>query len=162
MKESRVKRASDPLRPRIMRRFSQGKRRRVERGTYGPGIQPRKWISPGRRRCRSERKATPGAVGLSFIFRNLRLSILDTTNTLSPAAHFPQSFTNERDCGGKTVGDVFDQEVVSETCKLKCMTIQQITAITCTGLETNRKTRNCVRRSKTVSRFPMLRCRPLF
>jgi hypothetical protein len=30
-------------------------------GTCGPGIQPRKYISPGRRRCKEKRKAASGA-----------------------------------------------------------------------------------------------------
>ena len=33
----------------------------VDRGTCGPGIQPRKKLTPGRRRCRRKRKAPPGA-----------------------------------------------------------------------------------------------------
>src|SRR6267143_3852605 len=44
-----------------MRSCSQGRRRSVDRGTCGPGIQPRKTITPGRRRCRRKRKATSGA-----------------------------------------------------------------------------------------------------
>src|ERR1700739_4840363 len=32
-----------------------------DRGTCGPGIQPRKKIPPGRRRCRRKRKAPSGA-----------------------------------------------------------------------------------------------------
>ncbi len=41
-----------------MRSCSQGRRRR---GTCGPGIQPRKILPPGRRRCRRKRKAPSGA-----------------------------------------------------------------------------------------------------
>jgi len=52
---------SDPHRPRVMRSCSRGRRRSVDRGTCGPGIQPRKTITPGRRRCRRKRKATSGA-----------------------------------------------------------------------------------------------------
>src|SRR6266478_2723048 len=52
---------SDPHRPRVMRSCSQGQRRSVDRGTCGPGIQPRKKLTPGRRRCRRKRKATSGA-----------------------------------------------------------------------------------------------------
>src|SRR5580704_14979122 len=48
-------------RPRVMRSCSQGQRRSVDRGTCGPGIQPRKKLTPGRRRCRRKRKATSGA-----------------------------------------------------------------------------------------------------
>src|SRR6267378_5071015 len=44
-----------------MRSCSQGRRRSVDRGTCGPGIQPRKNLPPGRRRCRSMRKAPSGA-----------------------------------------------------------------------------------------------------
>src|SRR5437868_7585400 len=44
-----------------MRSFLQGKRRSVDRGTCGPGIQPRKKIAPGRRRCKEKRKAPSGA-----------------------------------------------------------------------------------------------------
>src|SRR5580704_5510091 len=44
-----------------MRSCSQEQRRSVDRGTCGPGIQPRKRITPGRRRCRRKRKAPPGA-----------------------------------------------------------------------------------------------------
>src|SRR5229473_6184300 len=43
-----------------MRSRSQGRRRSVDRGTCGPGIQPRKNISPGRRRCKEKRKAPSG------------------------------------------------------------------------------------------------------
>src|SRR5467141_4269679 len=52
---------SDPHRPRVMRSRSQGRRRSVDRGTCGPGIQPRKRFTPGRRRCRRKRKAPSGA-----------------------------------------------------------------------------------------------------
>src|SRR6266436_947848 len=52
---------SDPHRPRVMRSCSQGQRRSVDRGTCGPGIQPRKSLPPGRRRCRRKRKAPSGA-----------------------------------------------------------------------------------------------------
>src|SRR3989475_4643668 len=44
-----------------MRSRSQGRRRSVDRGTCGPGIQPRKNLTPGRRRCRRKRKAPSGA-----------------------------------------------------------------------------------------------------
>src|SRR5712692_5232820 len=44
-----------------MRSGLQGPRRSVDRGTCGPGIEPRKNIPPGRRRCRRKRKAAPGA-----------------------------------------------------------------------------------------------------
>src|SRR5437870_6435762 len=52
---------SDPHRPRVMRSCSQGQRRSVDRGTCGPGIQPRKFLSPGRRRCKEKRKAPSDA-----------------------------------------------------------------------------------------------------
>src|SRR5258708_33976264 len=52
---------SDPHRPRVMRSCSQGQRRSVDRGTCGPGIQPRKKLPPGRRRCKEKRKAPSGA-----------------------------------------------------------------------------------------------------
>src|ERR1700756_2519127 len=52
---------SDPHRPRVMRSCSQEQRRSVDRGTCGPGIQPRKRITPGCRRCRRKRKAPSGA-----------------------------------------------------------------------------------------------------
>src|ERR1700694_2123802 len=44
-----------------MRSCPRGRRRSVDRGTCGPGIQPRKTITPGRRRCRRKRKAPSGA-----------------------------------------------------------------------------------------------------
>src|SRR6267143_526320 len=44
-----------------MRSRSQERRRSVDRGTCGPGIQPRKKLTPGRRRCRRKRKAPSGA-----------------------------------------------------------------------------------------------------
>src|SRR5437764_13120216 len=44
-----------------MRSCSQGQRRSVDRGTCGPGIQPRKKLTPGRRRCKEKRKAPSGA-----------------------------------------------------------------------------------------------------
>src|SRR6267143_260457 len=44
-----------------MRSCLQEQRRSVDRGTCGPGIQPRKTIAPGRRRCKEKRKATSGA-----------------------------------------------------------------------------------------------------
>src|SRR5208283_4631325 len=44
-----------------MRSRSRGRRRSVDRGTCGPGIQPRKQITPGRRRCRRKREAPSGA-----------------------------------------------------------------------------------------------------
>ena len=52
---------SDPHRPRVMRSRSQERRRSVDRGTCGPGIQPRKTTTPGRRRCKEKRKAPSGA-----------------------------------------------------------------------------------------------------
>src|SRR5438445_2584197 len=52
---------SDPHRPRVVRSCSQGQRRSVDRGTCGPGIQPRKKLPPGRRRCKEKRKAPSGA-----------------------------------------------------------------------------------------------------
>src|SRR5258708_39527786 len=51
---------SDPHRPRVMRSCLQRQRRSVDRGTCGPGIQPRKTITPGRRRCKEKRKAPSG------------------------------------------------------------------------------------------------------
>src|SRR6266446_3104063 len=44
-----------------MRSRSQGRRRSVDRGTCGPGMQPRKKLTPGRRRCKEKRKAPSGA-----------------------------------------------------------------------------------------------------
>src|ERR1700722_10324842 len=44
-----------------MRSRSQGRRRSVDRGTCGPGIEPRKKLTPGRRRCKEKRKAPFGA-----------------------------------------------------------------------------------------------------
>src|SRR6059036_1790364 len=44
-----------------MRSRLQGRRRSVDRGTCGPGIEPRKTFPPGRRRCRRKRKAPSGA-----------------------------------------------------------------------------------------------------
>src|SRR5439155_18514340 len=44
-----------------MRSCPRGRRRSVDRGTCGPGIQPRKNLPPGRRRCRRKRKAPTGA-----------------------------------------------------------------------------------------------------
>src|SRR5437867_6182626 len=44
-----------------MRSHSRGWRRSVDRGTCGPGIQPRKYFPPGRRRCKEKRKAPSGA-----------------------------------------------------------------------------------------------------
>src|SRR6266705_1252922 len=52
---------SDPYRPRVMRSRSQGRRRSVDRGTCGPGIEPRKILPPGCRRCRRKRKAASDA-----------------------------------------------------------------------------------------------------
>src|SRR6266851_7866191 len=52
---------SDPHRPRVKRSCLQRQRRSVDRGTCGPGIQPRKKLPPGRRRCRRKRKAPSGA-----------------------------------------------------------------------------------------------------
>src|SRR6266699_860728 len=43
-----------------MRSHSQWWRRRVDRGTCGPGIQPRKKLPPRRRRCKEKRKAPSG------------------------------------------------------------------------------------------------------
>src|SRR5439155_23842219 len=44
-----------------MRSRSRGRRRSVDKGVCGPGIQPRKKLTPGRRRCRRKRKAPAGA-----------------------------------------------------------------------------------------------------
>src|SRR5258708_12066295 len=44
-----------------MRSLLQGRRRSVDRGTCGPGIQPRKNLTPGCRRCKEKRKAPSGA-----------------------------------------------------------------------------------------------------
>src|ERR1700730_8284859 len=44
-----------------MRSRLQGRRRSVDRGTYGPGIQPRKSEPPGCRRYKEKRKAASGA-----------------------------------------------------------------------------------------------------
>src|SRR6266478_3903194 len=44
-----------------MRSRPRGRRRSVDKGMCGPGIQPRKKITPGRRRCRRKRKAPSGA-----------------------------------------------------------------------------------------------------
>src|SRR6202047_532642 len=44
-----------------MRSRSRGRRRSVDKGTCGPGIQPRKTFTPGRRRCKEMRKAPSGA-----------------------------------------------------------------------------------------------------
>src|ERR1700752_267360 len=44
-----------------MRSRPRGRRRSVDRGTYGPGIQPRKELTPGCRRCKEKRKAPPEA-----------------------------------------------------------------------------------------------------
>jgi hypothetical protein len=44
-----------------MRSCLQGQRRSVDRGTCGPGIQPRKNLAPGCRRCKEKRKAPLGA-----------------------------------------------------------------------------------------------------
>ena len=44
-----------------MRSRPRGRRRSVDRGTCGPGIQPRKTLPPGCRRCKEKRKAPPGA-----------------------------------------------------------------------------------------------------
>src|SRR5260370_749887 len=54
-------RISDPHRPRVMRSCSQEQRRSVDRGTCGPGIEPRKTLPSGRRRCRRKRKAPSSA-----------------------------------------------------------------------------------------------------
>src|SRR5882724_669692 len=43
-----------------MRSHWQGWRRSVDRGTCGPGIEPRKKLPPGRRRCKEKRKAPSG------------------------------------------------------------------------------------------------------
>src|SRR3984893_1331640 len=43
-----------------MRSRSRGRRRSVDRGTCGPGIEPRKKLTPGRRRCGRKRKAPLG------------------------------------------------------------------------------------------------------
>src|SRR6266542_6360541 len=52
---------SDPYRPRVMRSRPRGWRRSVDRGKYGPGIQPRKKLTPGCRPCKEKRKAPPEA-----------------------------------------------------------------------------------------------------
>src|ERR1700751_4108322 len=52
---------NDPHRPRVMRSRPRGWRRSVDKGTCGPGIQPRKKLSPGCRRCKEKRKAPPEA-----------------------------------------------------------------------------------------------------
>src|SRR5438876_11227457 len=44
-----------------MRSYLRGWRRSVDRGTCGPGIQPRKNLPPGCRRCKEKRKAPLGA-----------------------------------------------------------------------------------------------------
>src|SRR6266851_3460019 len=44
-----------------MRLRPRGRRRSVDRGACGPGIQPRKNLTPGCRRCKEKRKAPPGA-----------------------------------------------------------------------------------------------------
>jgi hypothetical protein len=44
-----------------MRRRSRGRGRSVDKGTCGPGIQPRKKLTPVRRRCRRKREAPSGA-----------------------------------------------------------------------------------------------------
>src|SRR6266446_1341026 len=44
-----------------MRSCLQRRRRSVDRGTCGPGIQTRNRFTPGRRRCRRKRKAPSGA-----------------------------------------------------------------------------------------------------
>src|SRR6266851_8990156 len=44
-----------------MRSCSQWQRRSVDRGTCGPGIQPRKKLTPGCRRCKEKRKAPSSA-----------------------------------------------------------------------------------------------------
>src|SRR6266403_1620201 len=44
-----------------MRSRPRGRRRSVDKGTCGPGIQPRKNIPPGRRRRKEMRKAPSGA-----------------------------------------------------------------------------------------------------
>jgi hypothetical protein len=44
-----------------MRSRAQARRRSVDRGMYRLGIQPRKNLTPGCRRCRRKRKATSGA-----------------------------------------------------------------------------------------------------
>src|SRR3984893_15886467 len=43
-----------------MRSHSRGRRRSVDKGMCGPGIQPRKKLTSGRRRCRRKRKAPSG------------------------------------------------------------------------------------------------------
>jgi RNA-directed DNA polymerase len=42
-----------------MRSCAQEQRRSVDRGTCGPGIQPRKFLPPGRRRCKEKRRQRP-------------------------------------------------------------------------------------------------------
>src|SRR6266478_4571610 len=44
-----------------MRSRPRGWRRSVDRGKYGPGIQPRKKLTPGCRRCKEKRMAPPEA-----------------------------------------------------------------------------------------------------
>src|SRR5882762_8104137 len=44
-----------------MRSRSRGRRRSVDKGMCGPGIQPRKRLTPGRRRRKEMRKAPSGA-----------------------------------------------------------------------------------------------------
>src|SRR6266567_4223276 len=44
-----------------MRSRPRGRRRSIDRGKYGPGIQPRKELTPGCRRCKEKRKAPPEA-----------------------------------------------------------------------------------------------------
>src|SRR6266404_2313377 len=44
-----------------MRSRSRGRRRSVDKGACGPGIQPRKNLTPGRRRRKEMRKAPSGA-----------------------------------------------------------------------------------------------------
>src|SRR5438445_12223338 len=44
-----------------MRSRPRGRRRSVDKGMCGPGIQPRKKLTPGCRRCKEKRKAPPEA-----------------------------------------------------------------------------------------------------
>ena len=58
MKESYVEGVAAHNGPEFMRRRSRGRRRSVDRGNGGLGIEPRNVECPGRRRCREKRKAT--------------------------------------------------------------------------------------------------------
>ena len=58
MKKSYVEGVAAHNGPEFMRRRSRGRRRSVDRGNGGLGIEPRNVECPGRRRCREKRKAT--------------------------------------------------------------------------------------------------------